>query len=263
MPIGSVTRGTTGTNRLRRVDRWIEASAVVRAIERPLVVDLGFGASATTTLELHRRLARSHPLVRVVGVEIDPARVEVAKRSERPGVTFRVGGFEVALPGGERPDVIRAFNVLRQYDEADVLPQWRRMSARLAPAGIVVEGTCDEIGRVSSWVAIGAEGPRTLTVSLRVSGLETPSIVAERLPKALIHRNVAGERIHALLEDLDRAWSVAANLSPWGPTQRWIATVDALESAGWPVRDARSRSRLGEVTVDWHAVAPAGFRWAP
>ena len=25
MPVGSVTRGTTGTNRLRRVDRWIAA----------------------------------------------------------------------------------------------------------------------------------------------------------------------------------------------------------------------------------------------
>ena len=50
MPIGQVTRGTTGTNRLRRVDRWIAQLAALRRATDPLVVDLGYGASATTTL---------------------------------------------------------------------------------------------------------------------------------------------------------------------------------------------------------------------
>ena len=51
-PVGQITRGTTGTNRLRRVDRWIARHPALRRAADPLVVDLGFGASAVTALEL-------------------------------------------------------------------------------------------------------------------------------------------------------------------------------------------------------------------
>jgi hypothetical protein len=172
-------------------------------------------------------------------------------------VSFGLGGFEVPIPGGRPPAVIRAFNVLRQYDEADVTGSWARMMARLQPGGVLVEGTCDEIGRVASWVALDTDAARTFTISLRLAQLEQPSIVAERLPKALIHRNIPGERIHALLAELDRAWQVHAPLSVYGPSQRWIATVRTLAGSGWPVRDGARRWRLGELTVDWAAVAPA------
>ncbi len=57
--IGTVTRGTTNTNRLRRVDRWVAAQPVLRRTSDPLVVDLGYGASGVTALELHQRLALS------------------------------------------------------------------------------------------------------------------------------------------------------------------------------------------------------------
>lgn len=260
MPIGSVTRGTTGTNRLRRVDRWIAQLPAFLSQPAPLVVDLGFGASATTTLELHQRLARLRPAVEVVGIEIDPERVARATVSARPGVAFRLGGFEVPL-GGRSANVIRAFNVLRQYDESGVLEQWRRMTARLAPGGVLVEGTCNEVGRVASWANVGASGPTSLTVSLRLDGLEKPSIVAERLPKALIHRNVPGERIHDFLQGLDRHWQFTAALASFSPSQRWIGTVRGLASDGWPVLGGRNRWRLGELTVPWSAVEPLGFDW--
>src|SRR6185436_11984259 len=103
--------------------------------------------------------------------------------------------------------VIRALNVLRQYDEDEVADAWRTMIARLQPGGVLVEGTCSELGRVASWVALDASGPQTFTIALRLAGLEAPSIVAERLPKSLIHRNVPGERIHDLLVELDRQWA--------------------------------------------------------
>jgi hypothetical protein len=109
---------------------------------------------------------------------------------------------------------------------------------------------------VASWIGLTSEGPRSFTISLRLAGLEAPSIVAERLPKALIHRNVAGERIHDLLGTLDRLWATHAPLGVYGPTQRWLAVVTALRDAGWPVRDTKTRWRLGELTVDWDAVAP-------
>jgi hypothetical protein len=44
-------------------------------------------------------------------------------------------------------------------------------------------------------------------------------------------------------------------MAPFGPRQRWVAAVGALASAGWPVRGDRRRWRLGEVTLDWSAVA--------
>ena len=60
------------------------------------------------------------------------------------------------------------------------------------------------------WVALGPEGPRTVTFATRLGSLERPSDLAERLPKALIHRNVPGEPVHAFLRDFDRAWAAAA-----------------------------------------------------
>lgn len=254
-PTGRITRGTTGTNRLRRIDRWIAVHPALRRSDDPLVVDLGYGASATTTLELRDRLARVRPDVQVVGIEIDPERVRIAAAAARDGVTFRLGGFEI--PTERSPAVIRALNVLRQYEEAEVADSWATMRARLQPGGLLVEGTCNEVGRVASWIALDPSGPRTFTISLRLAGLERPSIVAERLPKALIHRNVPGERIHALLEELDRQWAIAAPVGVYGASQRWITAVEALRAAGWPVRDTRARWRLGELTVDWDAVAPA------
>ena len=255
-PLGRITRGTTGTNRLRRVDRWIAALPVLRSTADPLVVDLGYGASATTTLELRDRLAAVRPEVQVIGVEIDPDRVRIAAAAARDGVTFRLGGFETPTPDSRRPAIIRALNVLRQYDESEVGAAWTTMTARLQPDGILVEGTCNEVGRVASWVALGPSGPLSFTISLRLASLEQPSIVAERLPKALIHRNVPGERVHELLTDLDRLWAVHAPLAVYGPTQRWIAVVEGLRAAGWPVRGGRTRWRLGELTLDWTAVAP-------
>ncbi len=141
----------------------------------------------------------------------------LANAGTRDGVTFRLGGFETPTPGGRRPAVIRAFNVLRQYDESQVEASWRIMQDRLQPGGALVEGTCNEVGRVASWVTLDDVAPQTFTVSLRLAGLDVPSVVAERLPKALIHRNVPGERVHAFLGDLDLAWAVAAPLGTYGP----------------------------------------------
>ncbi|WP_454118317.1 class I SAM-dependent methyltransferase [Microbacterium lacticum] len=268
--VGQVTRGTTNTNRLRRVDRWIARHPVLRRTDDPLVVDLGYGASGVTAFELEARLHRARPDVEVVGLEIDPARVaraEAQLADVRAGrtpfspdahVSFGRGGFEVPLPGSERrPAVIRAFNVLRQYDEGEVAAAWQRMSARLQPGGMLVEGTCDELGRVCTWIEVGADAtPRSLTLSLRLAGLASPAIAAERLPKALIHRNVPGERVHAFLAALETEWVRAVAAAPFGAEQRWRTALEALAAAGWPVQ-GRSRWRLGEVTVPWEVVAPA------
>ncbi len=208
-PEGRITRGTTNPNRLRRVDRWLAGTQAWRLrapMEPPILVDLGYGASPVTALEMHERLRRVRRDVQVLGLEIDPERVAAAAGLERPGLTFRLGGFEIPTADGGPATVVRAFNVLRQYDEGEVGPIWARLRARLAPGGVLVDGKCDELGRLASWVAVEREaGPVSLTVSMRLRGLVTPAEVAERLPKALIHRNVPGEPVHHFLAALDQA----------------------------------------------------------
>ena len=258
--MGVVTRGTTGQNRLRRMDRFLRhrgAALLRRPGPAPVVVDLGYGAAASTTLDLRRHLAAVRPGVRVVGVEIDPARVAAAlPHADPPTLTFVRGGFDLGTLAGQAPILVRAANVLRQYDEHEVPGAWRLMQERLGPDGLVLEGTCDEIGRRATWVLLDAHGPRSLTISVAFGAFDRPSDVAERLPKALIHRNVPGERVHEWLTALDTAWARTAPLAPYGRRQRFLATCAEVRAQGWPVEDGPRRWRLGEITVRWDAVAP-------
>ena len=257
-PVGTITRGTTNPNRLRRVDRWLagpQAWRLRRSALPPVVVDLGYGASPVTAVELHDRLTRVRSDVDVVGIEIEPDRVALGKPLERAGLSFRLGGFEVPLDGREAT-VVRAFNVLRQYDESEVAAAWASLQRRLAPDGLLVDGTCDELGRRSAWIAVDRSGPVSLSLSWRLRGLERPSDIAERLPKSLIHRNVEGEPVHDWLRALDHAWVRSAHHASFGVRQRFLAAVEAVRDDGWPVADGPARWRLGEVTVDWAAVAP-------
>jgi len=253
---GRITRGTTNINRLRRVDRWMSHQPCVLAalaVAEPLVVDLGYGARPDTTLEMASRLRIVAPDVQVVGLEIDPERVV----ESRDGVRFAVGGFELA---GLRPDVVRAFNVLRQYDEGEVAAAWTQMRAALAPTGVIVEGTCDEIGRRCAWVLLDADGPVSLTLSWAPEHTDRPSEMAERLPKALIHRNVPGEPIHRLLTVADQCWDIAAPHAPYGPRARWRAALGLLRQRGVDCVVPRGRSVDNILSVPWSLVAPLRSR---
>jgi len=254
--LGAVTRGTTNANRLRRVDNWIVAhlGGLLRRVSEPVVVDLGYGASPVTTVELRARLAAVRRDVHVVGLEVDPTRVvAAAPAADPPLLDFRHGGFELA---GLAPVLVRAMNVLRQYDQSEVDGAWAAVCGRLAPGGAFVEGTCDELGRLASWVLLDAAGPRSLTLAAKLSTLDSPATLAERLPKALIHRNVPGERVYDLLRALDGGWRASAPYAVFGPRQRWQRAVEAAKARGWPVLDRPARWRLGEVTVAWSAVSP-------
>lgn len=251
------TRGTTGTNRLRRADRWMTHSARVRAAlqsgAEAVVVDLGYGRLPVTTIELAARLRSVRPDVRVVGLEIDPDRVAAAREARDGAVEFALGGFELA---GLRPVLVRAFNVLRQYPEDAVAAAWNTMRSQLAPAGLIVDGTCDELGRRSCWVLLDRDGPVSLTLACDPRAIERPSDLAERLPKSLIHHNVPGQPIHALLAAADRAWAAAAGQSVFGPRARWRAMLAGLTADGIGVEPQRRSPRDAVLTVPWEAVEP-------
>jgi hypothetical protein len=260
-PIGQVTRGTTGHNRLRRSDRWLVHSSRVRtalqASNDPLVVDLGYGAKPVTTLELAVRLREVRRDIRVVGLEIEPDRVRAGQAAVRDGATsgveFALGGFELA---GHRPVLVRAFNVLRQYPEEAVQDAWASMRRGVAAGGLIVDGTCDELGRRCCWVLLDRDGPISLTLACDPHQIERPSDLAERLPKVLIHHNVAGQPIHDLLGAADRAWAAAAGHGVFGPRVRWRAMLTALRDAGVAVEHPRRRVRDAVLTVPWSTVAP-------
>ena len=182
-PLGRPTRGTTGTNRLRRNDRWIAASPPSAAPRIRWSSTSGYGASGVTAFELATRLQRVRAGCRGARPRDRPAHAWRQRPGSSPRcrpaappfspdlrVSFARGGFEVPLPAGRRPAVIRAMNVLRQYDEADVAEAWRTMAARLAPDGLLVEGTCDEIGRVSSWIDVGPDGSAAAVHDLAAPG---------------------------------------------------------------------------------------------
>jgi hypothetical protein len=225
-------------------------AALLRSVPEPLVVDLGYGSSPVTTVEFAARLGAVAD-VRVLGLELDQERVDAAKPAAAPPrLDFRRGGFELA---GTRPLLLRAFNVLRQYTEDDAAKAWDTMLGRLAPGGLLVEGTCDEIGRRCAWVTLSTAGPLTFTLACRPADIDQPSDMAERLPKSLIHHNVPGHPVHRLLSAMDAHWAAAAPLSPYGPRARWVETIRRLAHE-WPVVDTRKRWRLGEVTLPWSTV---------
>jgi hypothetical protein len=204
-----VTRGKTAPERLRRTD---VLAALLGAPPRaaPLMVDVGFGATPTTTLESFARLRRHRSRLRVIGVEIDRARVDAALDEDVPGgVEFRHGGFDLPLESHERAGLIRAMNVLRQYPEAEHGVAIERMARHLAEGGLLLEGTSSPSGRLitanlvrrldSGVVQVGV----VLSVNLRRPW--EPRELQTVLPKNLIHRAEPG----GLLDAAFGTWAAA------------------------------------------------------
>jgi hypothetical protein len=248
-PQGQVTRGKTAQNRLRRVDLFFatyDPSLLRRddgAYDRAFFVDLGYGAEPFTTLETAFRLRRINPRLRVLGVEIDRARVEAAAVYADGSTEFRLGGFNLPLraDAGGQPETVRAvraFNVLRQYDESDVAGAYGELARHVLPGGLLVEGTSDPFGRI--WVAnvmrrhphAAAWVPEALVFSTNFRGSFEPGLFQPVLPKNFIHRMVPGEPIYGLLE----AWKAAAQQTlaqrAWGLRAWFRASAEALAANG-------------------------------
>lgn len=157
--MGLPTRGKTASNRLRRVDNFVllyEPSLFTQIpsdvqFRDALFVDLGYGFDARTTLESAARFRRVNPSLPILGVEIDKERVKAALPHADANTHFRVGGFNLPLLPGELVRLIRAFNVLRQYEEKDFIPAYETLARYILPNGLMIEGTSNPFG--SLWVA--------------------------------------------------------------------------------------------------------------
>ena len=270
-PQGQPTRGKTTANRLRRVDLFLAryAPSLLRREDGDFadawLVDLGYGAEPITALEMAQRLRRIHPRLRILGVEIDPERVAAGLPFADEQTTFRLGGFNLPLAthADGRPETVRAvraFNVLRQYEEADVAPALALLAQHILPGGLLIEGTSDRLGRL--WAANVLRKPadglpetplihEALVFSTNFRSGFDPGDFRATLPKNLIHRVTPGERIDDFFTDWVRAAQIAAPLRSWGARQHFAATAHQLARQGWPVNLHGRWLRRGFLLVKW------------
>ena len=213
-PLGQPTRGKTAPNRLRKTDTFLAVAypEFVRHM-RGLYVDLGYGFYPVTSSETLRRLRRLNPKLQVLGVEIDPQRVADAQPFSEPGLRFRLGGFNLPLLPGEGASVIRAFNVLRQYEEAAVEAALAALAGALTPGGLLIEGTSDPLGRLLAFNLFEKQ-PQALvrTALVLAPALQAgfqPRQFQAVLPKNFIHHAAPGGPIDGFFADWHAAWQHA------------------------------------------------------
>ena len=261
-PVGQPTRGKTARNRLRRVDTFLSLycpSLISRKdgdFGRALFVDLGYGATPNTTLESAARLRRLNPELGVLGVEIAPERVESAQAFADDRTHFRLGGFNLPLRERETVRVIRAFNLLRQYDETEVAEAHALLGRQLLPGGLLIEGTSDPFGR--TWVAnllrrtedagagLKSEG-LVFSMSLRIEF--DPAMFQPVLPKNYIHHMTPGEPIHAFFETWKQAARETIAMKTWGPRSWFVAAAQRVAEFGWTVCLRRNLLTRGFLVV--------------
>ena len=244
-PIGLPTRGKTASNRLRRVDNFIllyEPSLLTRTdglFQRSMFIDLGYGFDARTTLESAERFRRINPNLPILGVEIDKERVDTALPYADAITHFRVGGFNLPLQPGESVRLIRAFNVLRQYEEKDFLPAYERLAQYVLPGGLMIEGTSNPFGSI--WVAN--------LVRKEASGWKDEALVFSTnfhtgfdiidfqavLPKNYIHHVVQGELIYDFLEAWKCSTAETVSAKVFGLKQWFAASVESLAAKGYTI----------------------------
>ena len=212
--LGQHTRGKTAPNRLRRTDVFL-ALAYPEFVRHMAghYVDLGYGFFPVTSVETLHRLRRINPGLQVLGVEIDPQRVAAAQPFAEPGLAFRLGGFNLPVQPGEQVSIIRAFNVLRQYDEAAVAEALAALAACLTPSGLILEGTSDPLGRLLTFNLFekGAGGlARTgLVLSPALRAEFQPRQFQAVLPKNFIHHAEPGGPIDGFFAAWQAAWQNA------------------------------------------------------
>lgn len=220
MPLRSrVTRGKTRPGRLARLDAYLclRERALLERSDRLFAgawfVDVGFGQSLATTLESAKTLRRAGLVGPVLGVEMDPARVELARREAGGAVVVRQGGFDIPFAKHERARLVRAMNVLRQYREHDSSEAHARMAARLLPGGLLVEGTSSKDGSMLTAHLIrrtaGGIEREGLLVSTTFARGFAPIQMRDYLPRDLRRRVVAGEPIAAFFDAWTSAWESA------------------------------------------------------
>lgn len=259
-PQGQVTRGKTARNRLRQVDNFLlryDPGLLTRGdgdFANALFVDLGYGAEAVTTLEAAQRFRRLNPTLKVLGVEIEPQRVAAALPFADEHTFFRLGGFNLPLFPGEHVRLIRAFNVLRQYEEREVLPAWQQMARGVLLGGLLIEGTSNPTGGL--WAAnllrrieTGWQQEALVFFTNFHLGFD-PELFQTILPKNYIHRVLPGEPIGDFFAAWKAAYAEASPTQTWGLRAWFAASAEGLARRGYRIN--LRRKWLSKGWMIWH-----------
>ena len=247
-PQGQMTRGKTARNRLRRSDIFmlLTEGPLIRMQDEPgkpsFYVDLGYGFEPFTTLETAERLRSQNPRLQVLGVEIDPERVKAAEPFADELTFFRLGGFNLPLKTGEQVRLIRAFNVLRQYEESEWAAPIELLGQQLIPGGMLLEGTSNPFGSV--WTANIIRRSQIPPYPVLHEGFLfstnfhmgfTPDLFQPVLTKNYIHRMVPGEKIYEFMERWKTACRNQAPMRTYGLRTLFCAAAGELSAAGYAI----------------------------
>ena len=277
-PLGQPTRGKTAPNRLRRTDVFL--ALVYPEFVRHMTgqyVDLGYGFFPITSVETLHRLRRLNPDLLVLGVEIDPQRVAAAQPYAEPGLNFRLGGFNLPVQPGEQVSIIRAVNVLRQYDEATVAEALAALAAGLTPGGLILEGTSDPLGRLLTFNLFekspGGLARTALVLAPALRADFQPRQFQAVLPKNFIHHAEPGGPIDHFFAAWQAAWQHArahsgqprqifmlAALRLANHYQYGLDRRPALLRRGFLVLSPEWPAKLAAVASDWGRPGPAQHR---
>lgn len=178
------------------------------------IVDVGFGVSAVTTLEL----AQAFPGHHVVGLEQDPVRVEAARR-EFPQLELVAGGLEVLA--NEPPAlVLRVANVARGLTREAAAALHDQVAPLLVDGGVCLEGSTDVEGHVTAFWVLRRRGVACVreALVLHTDGVRgfSPMLFRDVLPRDLRRDVKPGTPIAALLADWTAAWEAARGPEPMG-----------------------------------------------
>ncbi|MBN2043923.1 MAG: hypothetical protein JW757_02785 [Anaerolineales bacterium] len=258
-PLGKLTRGKTTRNRLRRVDLFIARydPGLLRQADpqnkRNIYLDLGFGFEPITTLESAARFSKLNPQLYTIGVEIDPERVEEARPFSTPNIDFRHGGFNLPLKANESARLIRAFNVLRQYDRQEVAFAYQTLTAYLIEGGLLMEGTSDPFGRVWTANLIRKQNQQqtsyeAITFSTNFRHGFEPANFQPVLPKNLIHLMKNNNRIETFFKDWKAATLETIGYKQFGLRQWFIESVYLLSQQGYQLDLRKKMLKSGFLT---------------
>lgn len=171
------------------------------------VVELGFGASGVTAESWFDRVRAHNERIVCVGVEVDPQRVASARAASRDVRTvWMEGGFDFASPV-EGVGIVRALNVLRQYDASAAPGAHAMMGRKLIEGGLLVEGSCDRKGEVCVVHVMRKRGEvlvREALLCVVASGVHfAPRMLRDWLPQDL-RRGVG--MTHGVFADFLSVW---------------------------------------------------------
>jgi len=181
-----------------------------------------------------------NPDLPILGVEIDQERVDAALPFADDKTFFRLGGFNLPLLENESVRLMRAFNVLRQYEEKDFAPAYERLARYVLPGGLMIEGTSNPFGSI--WAANAARKMEdgswkmealVFSTSFR-SGFDAEEFQTV-LPKNLIHRVIPGELIYDFFEAWKRAAAETVAAKVYGTRQWFGAAARSLARRGYKV----------------------------